>query len=174
MVIGAGPHFFSTFETRLIAGRDVTDADQIDAPPVAIVNEAYAQRHALKGNPVGQHLSASINGTREDLEIVGFARNTKLSGLRKAAPATVYVPYYQIQTPADDALGSRRESNRASGVGDRETLQPKFPETPIEVRALSTQVGNTIVQERMMAMLAGGFAVLALSLACIGLYGLLA
>ena len=174
VLIGAGPHFFSTFGTRLIAGREFTDADRIDAPPVAIVNEAYAQRHALSGNPVGQHLSASINGTREDLEIVGFAHNTKLSGLRKAAPATVYVPYYQLK-PRQTTL-SVRVASPISGVASeiRETLQPKFPETPIEVRALSTQVGNTIVQERMMAMLAGGFAVLALSLACIGLYGLLA
>jgi len=173
LVIGAGPHFFSTFETQLIAGREFTDTDRIDTQLVAIVNEAYAQRHALKGNPIGQHLAASINGNREDLEIVGFVRNTRLSGLRLASPATVYVPYYQLK-PRQTTLSVRTTSPVAPVAAQiRKALQPKFPETPIEIRSLSIQVGNTIVQERMMAMLAGGFAVLALALACIGLYGLL-
>jgi len=58
--------------------------------------------------------------------------------------------------------------------GVRQVLQPKLPSAPIEVRALSTQVDATIVQERMMATIAGGFGLLALAIACIGLYGLLA
>jgi ABC-type antimicrobial peptide transport system permease subunit len=56
----------------------------------------------------------------------------------------------------------------------RKEIQPSFPSTPIEVRALSDQVERTMVQERLMANLAGGFGVLGLLLACIGLYGLLA
>jgi ABC-type antimicrobial peptide transport system permease subunit len=56
----------------------------------------------------------------------------------------------------------------------RHVLQPKLPSAPIEVRALSAQVDATIVQERMMATIAGGFGLLALAVACIGLYGLLA
>jgi len=173
LLIGAGPHFFSTFETQLIAGREFTERDRLDTQPVAIVNEAYAQRFSLKGNPVGLHLSASINGNREDLEIVGFVRNTRLSGLRAPSPATVYVPYYQLK-PRQTTLSVRVAGPVAPVAAEiRKALQPRFPETPIEVRALSTQVRNTIVQERMMAMLAGGFAALALVLACIGLYGLL-
>jgi len=53
-------------------------------------------------------------------------------------------------------------------------LQPRMPNTPIEVRALAAQVDATMMQERMMATLAGGFGMLALVLACVGLYGLLA
>ena len=56
----------------------------------------------------------------------------------------------------------------------RKELQPRFPDAPLEVRALTEQVGRTLVQERLMANLAGGFGVVGLLLACIGLYGLLA
>jgi ABC-type antimicrobial peptide transport system permease subunit len=56
----------------------------------------------------------------------------------------------------------------------RKELQPAFPSSPLEVRALSDQVEQTLVQERLMASLAGGFGVLGLLLACAGLYGLLA
>jgi len=56
----------------------------------------------------------------------------------------------------------------------RKELQPRFPDAPLEVRALTEQVERTLVQERLMANLAGGFGVVGLLLACIGLYGLLA
>ena len=175
VLVGAGPGFFSTLQIQVIAGREFTERDRGDAAPVAIVNETYAARHFPKESPVGQHLStSSINGHR-DFEIVGVVQNTKLAGLRAEAPPTVYVAYYQLN-PRNGTTISVRAARPLARVSSalRQALQPKYPNTPIEIRALSTQVANTIVQERMMAMLAGGFAVLALALACIGIYGLLA
>jgi predicted permease len=174
VLVGAGPGFFSTLQIHVIAGREFTERDRRDALPVAIVNETYAARHFPNGNPVGQHLSTNIAG-HKDFEIVGLVQNTKLGGLRVAAPATVYVAYYQLGPPRATTISVRAAGSLARVSSQiQQTLQPKFPDVPIEVRALSMQVANTIVQERMMAMLAGGFAVLALTLACIGLYGLLA
>jgi predicted permease len=172
--VAAGPHFFSTLQIQLLTGREFTDRDRTDTPLVAIVNEAYAERHFGRQNPVGQHLSASVNGRRGDLEIVGLAGNTKLAGLRAAAPPTVYVAYYQL-APHRTTLSVRAGSPTIQvSRAIQQRLQQKFPSTPIEVRVLSTQVADTFVQERMMATLAGGFALLALILACIGIYGLLA
>jgi len=175
VLVGAGPGFFSTLQIQVIAGREFTEHDRSDAAPVAIVNEAYAARHFPRGNAVGEHLSTSNIGGHKDFEIVGVVRNTKLSGLRADAPPTVYVAYYQLN-PKNGTTISVRAASPLARVSSaiQQTLQPNYPNTPIEVRALSTQVANTIVQERMMAMLAGGFAVLALALACIGIYGLLA
>ena len=174
VVVGAGPGFFSTLQIQLIAGREFTERDRRDRAPVALVNDAYAARHFPNRSPVGQHLSTSI-GENKDFEIVGMVRNAKLTGLRAAAPPTVYVAYYQLESARATTISVRATSPLARvSTAIQQTLQPKFPNTPIEVRALSTQVANTIVQERMMAMLAGGFAVLALTLACVGLYGLLA
>ena len=174
VVIGAGSHFFSTLQIQVIAGREFAEGDRSDAASVAIVNDTYAAQHFPNGNPVGEHLSTNIGG-RKDFEIVGVVRSAKLTGLRVAAPPTVYVPYYQLKAPRAATISVRAASPLARVSSEiRQTLQPKFPDIPIEIRALSTRVANTIVQERMMAMLAGGFAVLALALACIGLYGLLA
>ena len=173
--VGAGPHFFATMGIQLLAGREFLEGDRADRQPVAVINEAYAGRHFPNQNPVGQHLSASVNGAREDLEIVGLVRNTKAAGLRNEAPPTVYVAYQQLKpgSPTTVSVRARGPLNQVSSA-IQQTLQPKLPGAPVEVRALSAQVGRTIVQERMMATLAGGFGILALALACIGLYGLLA
>src|SRR5262249_18126057 len=84
--IGAGPRFFETMQTPLLAGREFTEHDAKDSPAVAIVNEVFAGRYFPHENPVGQHLSAIVRGRRTDLEIVGMAKNTNLGGLRKLPP----------------------------------------------------------------------------------------
>jgi ABC-type antimicrobial peptide transport system permease subunit len=99
-------------------------------------------------------------------------------GLRKAPPATVYVCYAQL-AGGDFPTFPTLEIRAAGALGQmasavRHALLRKLPGETIDVRPFSAQVDATIVQERMMATLAGGFGALALMLACIGLYGLLA
>jgi predicted permease len=173
--IGAGSGFFATMQIQLLAGREFTDRDSADAPAVAIVNEVFAQWYFANQNPVGQHLSANVRGQRRDLEIVGLARNTSAAGLRVAPPRTVYVAYAQLTGDFPTTLAVRATGpigQVSSAI--QQALQSKLPGAPIEVRPLSAQVAATIVQEQMMATLAGGFGLLALTLACVGLYGLLA
>jgi putative ABC transport system permease protein len=173
--IGAGSRFFETMQMHLLSGREFTDRDSADGPAVAVVNEAFAQRYLANQNPVGQHLSASVRGQRRDLEIVGLVKNTNAAGLRAAPPPTVYVAYAQLTGDFPTTLTVRATGplGRVSSA-IQQALQSKLPGAPIEVRPLSAQVEATIVQERMMATLAGGFGLLALTLACVGLYGLLA
>lgn len=182
--VGAGPRFFETLQTPLVAGREFTERDSVAAPKVAIVNEAFALRYFPSGNAVGQHLSAVVRGQPADLEIVGAVQNAGLAGLRKAAPPAVYVAYYQLPTRNEagkftsdfpttlEIRASGSLSQVASAI--RSQLQSRLPNEPIEVRPLSKQVEAALVQERLLAMLAGIFGVLALILAFIGLYGLLA
>jgi predicted permease len=172
--IGTGPGYFTTMNTRLLAGRDFTDGDTAGRAPVAIVNEAYAERYFPQQNPVGQFLSADVSGTRRQMAIVGLVRNTNVAGLRNAPPPTVYVSIAQLTGSVQTSVTVRA----ASSIGQvsravRDALQARLPET-IEVRHISAQVEATMVQERMMATLAAGFGALALTLACVGLYGLLA
>ncbi len=173
--VGAGPGFFETMQIRRLAGRDFTDRDFADSPAVAVVNEAFAHRHFANQSPVGQHLAANVRGQRRDLEIVGLVKNTNAAGLRATPPPTVYVAYSQLagDFPTTLAIRAKGPIGRvASAI--QQALQSKLPGVPIEVRPLSAQVQATIVQERMMATLAGGFGLLALMLACVGIYGLLA
>jgi predicted permease len=172
--IGAGPQFFDTMQTPLLAGRAFSEHDTGNTPTVAIVNEVFARRHFPNRNPVGEHLSAIVRRRPADLEIVGMVKNSSLRGLRAAPPPTVYVSYFQLSGDLPSTLEIRASGSLgqvASAI--RRELQPKLPGTPVEVRALSAQVDASMVQERMMTTLAGGFAMLALILACIGLYGLL-
>jgi putative ABC transport system permease protein len=173
--VGAGPAFFSTLAVGLVAGREFTDQDTADAPAVAIVNQRYADRFFPKQNPVGQFLTVAMGGTRRDLEIVGMARNTNATGLRRTPSATVYVPYSQVIGDRPTAYSVRASGSLAEiGAAMLKTLQPLVPNTPLEARPLSLQLNATIAQERMMAALAGAFGVLALVLASVGIYGLLA
>lgn len=173
--VGAGPHFFSTMQIQVLAGREFNDGDRPDGPAVAIVNEAYASRHFPNQNPVGQHLAASVNGDRKDLEIIGIVRNINAAGLRKPPPPMVFVAYQQLKPGGPRTLAVRVSGSAGPVAGAlQQVLQPTLPGAPVDVRALSTQVSDTIVQERMLATLAGAFGALAVALACIGLYGLLA
>lgn len=173
--VGAGPHFFSTMQIQLLTGREFDDGDRPEGQAVAIVNQEYAGRHFPNSNPVGQHLAARVNGDRKDLEIVGLVRNINAAGLRRPSPAMVYVAYQQLKPGAPRTLAVRVSSSPSPVANAlRQMLQAKLPGAPIDVRALSTQVSDTIVQERMLATLAGAFGGLALALACIGLYGLIA
>jgi predicted permease len=170
--IAAAPGFFVTMQTPLIAGRDFDERDQ-GSPNVAIVNQAYAARYFPTQNPVGQYLSATVTRPPSDLQIVGVVKDVTTRSLRQAPRPTVYVSYFQ-RAPRTDALVIRAAgslSQIASAI--RKELQPSFPDTTIEVLALTDQVGRTLVKERLVANLAGGFGVLGLALACIGLYGLL-
>ena len=171
--VAVGDRFFETLQTPLVAGREFTERDQ-GRPNVAIVNEAFARQFFHGQNPVGEYVSTKLNQTPADLEIVGMAKDTYTDGLRSAPPATVYVSYFQVP-PGDTTLEIRAVgslSQASSAI--RLELQKKLPSARVEVRALTEQVNRTLVQERMMATLASGFGALALILACIGLYGLMA
>jgi ABC-type antimicrobial peptide transport system permease subunit len=142
---------------------------------VAIVNEQYVQRFFAGKTALGQHLTSRLNGQPRDLEIIGVARNTSVIGLRDAPPAVVYLPYAQVPRNHFAVVTVRVSGGVADVVaGMRRILQPTMPNAPIEVRPLTAQVQTTMQQERLMAALAGTLGALALVLASVGIYGLLA
>jgi predicted permease len=173
--IGAGQDFFDTMKIRLLAGRALSDRDSSDVPAVAIVNQRFAEQHFPNQNPVGQFLSTSAGGRLDRVEIVGVVGNTNVAGLRAAPPPTVYVSDQQLPEAREMSLEFRAAGALAQVIADvRRVLHTRMPDAPLEVRPLTQQVQATMVLERMMATLAGAFGVLALVLACVGLYGLLA
>jgi ABC-type antimicrobial peptide transport system permease subunit len=158
----------------VVAGRAFTDADTRPSTPVAIVNEEYARKFLANRNPIGQRLSAVVRSEKRELEIVGVVRSTAHFSLRRAPPATVYVPYDQLTGDVPTNVEVRAiGSSGALTAAIQQALQPLLPTAPVEVQALSSQVDATLVQERMMATLGTGFGALALALAAVGIYGLL-
>jgi len=170
-----GPRFFETMRTPLLSGREFTDSDDAAAPLVAIVNEAFARKHFEGRDPVGSYISATVSRPPPDLLIVGAVKDVVLDGLRTAPPPTVYVSYCQRSELGPTVVNIRVSGNFVEAErAIRAELAPRLPKIPLDIHALSEQVEGTLVQERLMAILASSFGVLALVLACIGLYGLLA
>jgi putative ABC transport system permease protein len=165
------PRYFETMHTPVVLGREFTAHDDIASPAVAIVNQAFVRRHLPDRDPLAAQLSIS-NGP--DCQIVGVVKDAIYETLREPPRPTVYAPYLQRGaggvTFEIDAAGSIAQV--ASSV--HADVQPSLPGTPVRVRSLTAQVEKSLIQERMMATLASGFGALALVLAAIGLYGLLA
>jgi len=174
VVIGASPGFFTTIGTPLLSGRDFSDADSRDSAAVAIVNQRYAETYFAHASPIGRHLAAAINGVRRDLEVVGVARAANTSSLRDTPPPTVYVPFAQVPGSTSTNVVVRGAASAELSAALRRTLQSLAPLTPLEVRPLSEQVRDALARERLMAALATAFGILALGLAAVGIYGLLA
>jgi putative ABC transport system permease protein len=173
--VGASSGFFATLQIGIIAGREFSDADTRLSTPVAIVNEDYARRFLPNRNPIGQRLTAVVRNEKRELEIVGVARSIAHFSLRSAPPETVYVPYYQLTGDVPTNVEVRAIGSLAALTPVlQQALQPLLPTAPVEVHPLSSQVDATLVQERMMATLGTGFGALALALAAVGIYGLLA
>ncbi|HEY7338151.1 MAG TPA: ABC transporter permease [Bryobacteraceae bacterium] len=173
--IAIGPRYFETMRTPLVSGREFTERDGAASPMVAIVNEAFARRYFPGRDPVGSYITATVSRPPVDLQIVGVAKNMALDGLRSAPPPAVYVSYFQRSQLAPTMLNIRVTGNFADAErAIRAQLQPRLPKIPLDIHGLSEQVEGTLLQERLMAMLASAFGVLALALAAVGLYGVLA
>jgi predicted permease len=177
-----GPGFFTTYRTRLVAGRDFTLADRMGGPLVAIVNEAFARKYLGTQPPVGRvfEVSALPGKTTPKYEIVGVVQDAAYSSLREAKPATVYLPL--LQADDDFLFGSTVLTLRARpgtslgalGRGVVQAVEGVDRSLSMTVRPLGDQVGEQLIRERIVATLSGFFGGLALLIAGIGLYGITA
>lgn len=175
LFVGVSPGFFAALQTPIMAGRAFTETDSRQSVPVAIINEQYARRYFPGTNPLGQHVTASGRNNKHDLQIVGVAANTASRGLRTPPPPIVYVPYAQLTGDVPATIEIRATLPASALASElRRIVQPLQPNAPVEVTSLAAQVDSTLVQERVMALLGSGFGLLALVLASVGIYGLLA
>ncbi len=169
--------FFETMGTPLVLGRDFTARDGEGAPAVAIVNETFVRRYFPDGHPLGQQIAIARQASRP-MQIVGVVADTVAFSLREPAPPYLYLPYFQY--PA--AIGFATFEIRANGslarpaALVRDEIRAQFPGIPahVQVEPLTAQVERTLAQERLLAALGACFGGLALILAAVGLYGLLA
>ncbi|HEY6389990.1 MAG TPA: ABC transporter permease [Bryobacteraceae bacterium] len=177
------PGLFSALGTPMISGRDFTDRDRADAPPVVIVNQALARQYWPQGNPIGQKLHAISGGfgplgriLARDPEVIGVVADIKYSGLGRNAEPAIYFPSRQAPF-ASMTLVVRTDASLAPDalIGSvRRQLHDVDPDLPMaHVRALSEQVTESVAQPRFQAMLLAGFSALALLLGSVGIYGLL-
>lgn len=170
------PNFLPTMEIPLVLGREFTAHDDGAAPKVAIVNQAFARRFFHEENPLGRRLEfgSTPNAAAASIEIVGVARDAKYTGLREIPPATIYLPAPQLSgATANFALRTSVPlATLAPAIAAAvHEIDPALP--VINLRTQDEQIERLTAQEGLFAKLSGFFGVLALALACVGLYGLM-
>jgi len=170
-----GNDFFHTFGIPMTAGRSFGPQDTATSVKVAIINQALAKKRFPGINPLGKRFSTA--GDKGPwIEIVGVSADTRYASLRDPAPAQFFVPY--IQQPGVGGLTYElRTPLEASALVPilRRTVAAIDPDLPlIDIRTQQEQIDGNMQMERTFAALTAGFGVLALSLACVGIYGVMA
>src|SRR5205807_2687843 len=171
------PGYFKTLQILLVAGRDFTFSDDGGAPPVVIVNEEFARRFIPHGQPLGRIVSVADSQLWQNMQIIGVSGNLIPYSLREPLRPCVFVPFFQ-QPPGRVAFGTFEV--RAGGSLSRVSsameaaMRRRLPGVSLNARSFTAQVENSIRSEILMAKLAGFFGGVALVLAALGVYGLLA
>jgi predicted permease len=181
--------YFETVGTPLVRGRFLDDRDTPTSRHVAVINEAFARKFFPNSDPLGKHFGLGDAAHRGDYEIVGIVRDAKYQDAHDVAWPTFFRPLLQMETfkdPADQSAEARsntihdielRVAGRPQNLQPlvRETLASIDPNLPVlDMFTFGEQVSRNFNQERLISRLATLFGLLALALACIGLYGVLA
>jgi len=177
-ILTAGPGFFTTMKIRLLAGREFDERDRPGSPPVAIVNEAWAKANFGSENPMGQHIVLETVGrepTRREMEIIGVAKNARYGDLTGEYPAVVYMAFRQnLYYPAEEITFALRTAGDPLAYTStvREIVHQADARVPVmNLKTQAAMIDQAINPEIIFARLCTAFAVLALSIGCVGLYG---
>jgi predicted permease len=169
--------YFATMDTRLLIGRDFNSADGPSAPSVAIVNDVMARKFFGTGNPLGRQLRFKLGDTLSTpMTVIGVVENAKYQSLREEPSPIVHVAMSQTPGRPGEMVAELRTP------GDPTMLVPAVkaaaarihPGILLDFRTLSQQLGSSISRERLMARLSALFGGVALALAILGLYGVMA
>jgi putative ABC transport system permease protein len=168
------PGYFETLGIPLRRGRTFTNRDTARSPMVAMIDEAFAQRHFPGEDPIGRGLDIG-NGTDGFIEIVGIVGSVRHSGLDAGTEPTMYVPYSQ-DVFTTMWIVARTDGDPTAIASDvRSMLKGLDPSLPaFSMSPFVDVVSESLAQRRFSMFLLGLFAIIALLLAAIGLYGVIA
>jgi len=169
-----GPGYFRTLRIPLLAGRAFSEQDRQGAPQVAIVNQAFARQFFPDQNVLGKHVRAGLR-TGPWREIIGIVGNVKQLGLDHPESPAIYLPYLQEPDSSMDAL-VRAAGDPLNSVADvKAAVRAVDANQPVyDVATMDQRLSESIAPQRFNALLVGMFALLALGLGAIGIYGVLA
>jgi predicted permease len=176
--------YFATLGVSLVRGRPFTDRDDADSPPVVIINAEAARRLFPSQNPIGKRIAPSYlalgsrtKGEPRMREIVGVVSDLRQRGVDTPPGPAVYMPYTQDETY--HVLNSMNLFIRGAGVDPvslgqsaRARIQSLYPNQPVErIRGMREVIARSIERRTDAALVMTGFAVLALLLCGLGIYG---
>jgi predicted permease len=174
-ILQTGQEFFATMQIPVQLGRPIDARDQSRKGPVAVVvSDLFARTHFGDENPIGRRIKLG-GRVPQDLEIIGVAASVRYGGLKEEIPPVVYIPYARLEFPPlrQMTYALRTDGDPLRYVSAvRQIVQATGPRVPVtNVKTQVAEIEQTINQEIVFARLCTAFALLALMIACVGLYG---
>jgi predicted permease len=167
------PGYFETMGIRLLEGRDFRQTDIVETPKIAIVNRKFANHYFPGQSAIGRHIGrGSGPNTKLDVEIVGIVEDSLYEGPREGVRRQVFWPgyggsatfYVRTTEASASAFNAIRNEVKRLDAG-----MPVY-----DVKTVQGQLDETLLTDRLIALLSAGFGLLATLLASIGLYGVMA
>lgn len=173
-----GPNYFATLGIPILEGREFTDQDQ-GPQKYGVINQSFAKRYLPPGDPIGRRFGLVDDqdpAHQPDIEVVGVIPDTKYRDLRETPPPQAYFPYFQGASFRFMNVYLRTHSDPRQLESQIQERMRRFdPHVPIvELQSVDEQIGWSLRTERLVASLSAVFGGLALLLAVIGLYGVMA
>ena len=167
------PRYFSTLGIPIRAGRDFDERDNARVPHVVIINETFARRLFPGEDPIGRTLITGM--VQRPSQVVGIVADVRSSGLNTPPEADYFLPALQRPEGSTNILVRTNMSPAAMAPLVREALRAVDPDLPLlQPQALSTRIAQTVANRKLGLVLLGGFAALALVLASLGVYSVMA
>ena len=169
------PNYFRTLKTPLRDGREFDDRDMPNTPGVAIVNETMARQYFPGEDPIGQQIVISYLNQRLTRQIVGIVGDIKQEEPSKPTRPEIFVPFAQlpwfsgtllVRSAGPNSLGTRNAAQQAIW-----SLYPELPESKAEEMEMT--LAGRVAEPRLYALLLGIFAAIAVTLAAVGIYGVM-
>jgi putative ABC transport system permease protein len=174
------PGYFRTMGIPVLRGREFTETDRGDAPPVALINETAAKRLWPDKNPIGGTIKM-LNPSSPWATVIGVVKDVRSAGYQAEVPSTMYFPHAQAgksayYTPPDMNLVVKTDGAPLMLAGPvRDVVRRLSARTAVsKVQTMDAVVEASVAGRRFSTQLLGGFAVVALVLAAIGIYGVIA
>jgi predicted permease len=173
-----GPNYFSTIGIPILLGREIGPQDSGNGQRVGVINETMAKYYFGDANPIGRRIWDMFPTSHTDFIVVGVAADAKYNSVREKTPRRFYVPFFH---PIEPDVSFARVEVRANGSPSaiaadvREAVKQAAPNLPpIEIETMNELVADSLTQDTMLTTLSGFFGGLAVLLACIGIYGIMA
>jgi macrolide transport system ATP-binding/permease protein len=170
--LAVGPEFFTTMQIPMVLGREIGERDTGNATAVAVVNERFAKDNFPAENPVGRHFNL-VGRQPHDIEIIGVSKDSHYGEWKEDVPPVIYVPYFSGLYPVTEMTYAVRTAGDPLAYVNsiRQIVHGVDSRVPVaNIRTQKAQIDETISQEITFAKLCTALALLALVIACVGLY----
>jgi predicted permease len=172
-----GPNYFTTVGIPILMGRDITAEDGGGGQRVGLINQTMARYYFGNENPLGRRIWDMFPTNVTDFVVVGVAADAKYNSLREQTPRRFYVPFFHPIGEAAFARIEVRASGNPSAVADAvraAVKQTALNLPPLGIHTMNDLVSQSLTSDRMISKLTGFFGALAVFLACVGIYGIMA